>query len=124
MNVVRIRLVLDANLSPETAEYLRSLGFLDTVSLIEERLWDLEDDEVVSFAIRERRTIITFDLDFAEAYYFSSPKRFSAIVLRLFDQRIERVNVVLRRFFSEYEEEITRRPFLAVVSETSVRLVR
>jgi predicted nuclease of predicted toxin-antitoxin system len=93
----KFRFLLDANLSPETAAYLRDFGF-DAKSLIEEDLGFLEDAAVAALVRKERRTLVTFDLDFGEIYYFSSKKKFGVIVLRLDDQRVESVNEILRQF--------------------------
>lgn len=69
-----VRFLLDANLSPETADFLRSLVF-DVKSLIEEGLGDLDDEEVIKITRRENRILVTFDLDFAEVHYFSSTRK-------------------------------------------------
>ncbi len=45
----KIRLLLDANISPETAIFLRSFGF-DVRSLIEEELGGIEDTAVAKIA--------------------------------------------------------------------------
>jgi len=117
------KLLLDANLSPETAEYLRLLGF-DVKCLIEENLGNLNDDEVVHIAIREKRVVITFDLDFGEIYYFAYPKKFNALVMRLSDQRVEFMNSILKNFFENNKGFFTKRTYrLAVVSESEVRKI-
>ena len=117
------KLLLDANLSPETADYLRLLGF-DVKCLIEENLGNLNDDEVIHIAIRERRVIITFDLDFGEIYYFAYPKKFSALVMRLNDQRVESVNGTLKKFFENNKKFFTKRTYhLAIVSESEIRKI-
>lgn len=116
------RLLLDANISPETAIFLRSLGF-DAKSLLEAGLGDLDDLAVTERARKERRVLITFDLDFGELYYFSARRVFSVIVLRLDDQRVENVNVVLRAFLAKYGGLfVGTKKRLAVVSEADVRI--
>ena len=121
--MLRPRLLLDANISPETAIFLRSFGW-DVKSLIEEGLGGLEDSAVARIAAKEKRTLITFDLDFGEIYYFSAKKSFSAIVLRLEDQRVEAVNASLERFLAKYVKilrERTKR--LVILTETEIRVV-
>lgn len=71
----KLKFLLDANISSETAIFLRSLGF-GVKSLIEEGLGTVGDQEVAAMAMKERRILITFDLDFGELYYFSSRKVF------------------------------------------------
>lgn len=70
----RCRFLLDANISPETANFLRSHGF-DVKSLLEDGLGDLDDDEVANIASKEKRILITFDLDFGEMQYFAQRTR-------------------------------------------------
>ena len=63
-----IKFLLDANLSPTTSKYLINLGF-NSKSITEERLGYLIDSEIVKIAKKEKRMIITFDLDFGEIYH-------------------------------------------------------
>jgi predicted nuclease of predicted toxin-antitoxin system len=65
------RLLLDANLSPETREHLVARHGLDVVDLITRRQAGLSDADVVALAKAEGRVIVTFDLDFGEIYHFA-----------------------------------------------------
>lgn len=121
---MRIKLLLDANISPETAIFLRMHGF-NVKSLIEEKLGYIMDAEVAALAIKEHRIIITFDLDFGELYYFSTKKRFSAIILRLNDQRVETANITLKQFFENHHALFnTKEKILAIVSDYDIRVIR
>jgi len=118
-----LRFLLDANISPETAIFLRSLGF-DTKSLIEKGLGGLEDAAVAAMAQKEKRILITFDLDFGELYYFSSYKYFRVIVLRLDDQRVASVNSVLKKFLEGHLDVFKKKGrLLAVISENDFRVI-
>lgn len=109
-------------LTPETANFLRSHGF-DVKSLLEDGLGDLDDDEVANIASKEKRIIITFDLDFGEMQYFASKKKFGVIILRLSDQRVEVVNKVLLNFFDHYYHIFGKEwRLLAILAETEVRI--
>lgn len=120
--MLRHHFLLDANISPETANFLRSHGFA-VKSLLELDLGNLDDQEVANIARRERSILITFDLDFGEMQYFASDKKFGVIVLRLSDQRVEKVNMVLLSFLGSYHQ-ILRKEWrgLAVLTETEVRI--
>ena len=84
----------------------------------------MEDAAVAELARKEKRILITFDLDFGEMYYFAANKTFSAIVLRLNDQRVEAVNGVLRRFLGTYGSALRRKKKnLFIVSDSEVRVV-
>ena len=119
----KLRLLLDANISPETAIVLRSFGF-DVKSLIEEGFGGIEDVAVAKIAQREKRILITFDLDFGEMYYFASRKTFGVIVLRLDDQRVEITNVILKRFFKNMTPTLIRRKKrLIILTDVEMRIV-
>ena len=119
-----LRFLLDADISPETAVFLRSLGF-DAESLIEKGLGGLSDAEVAKRAIEGGKILVTFDLDFGELHYFSSPKKFSVIVLRLDDQRVENVNSVLKEFLRQHNRKISsKRKRLVVIGSNEVRIAQ
>ncbi len=89
------RLLLDANLSPETREHLATRHGLDAADLITRRQAGISDAEVVELAKAEGRVIVTFDLDFGEIYHFAERGQIGVIVLRLDDQTVESVDRVL-----------------------------
>lgn len=121
--MVKTRLLLDANISPETAIFLRSFSF-NVKSLIEDGLGDIEDEEVAKIARKEKRTLVTFDLDFGEMYYFALRKKFSVIILRLEDQRVEAANAALKRFLeTQHSVLISQKKKLVILTETEVRIV-
>ena len=118
----KIKLLLDANLSPETAIFLRSLGF-EVASLIEEGQGELDDEAVAHIAKKERRILITFDLDFGEVYYFSLKKQFNVLILRLHDQRVETVNEVLKEFLKNNANLFSKKEkHLVIISEHRIRI--
>ena len=117
-----MRLLLDANLSPETAILLRSRGF-EVKSLIEMGLGALMDEEVFDLARRSNSILVTFDLDFGEMYYFATAKKLNVIVLRLNDQRVESVNAVLEQFFKIHTDLFeNKRKRLVIVGDSGVRV--
>ena len=101
------KFLLDANLSPKTAKYLRNLGY-DAISVSEKGMGTLTDLEIVEFAKKSKRVIITFDLDFGEIYHFRESSKIGIIVLRLENQTPENVNLVLERLLSEKINNINK----------------
>lgn len=97
-----LKFLLNANLSPETASFLRGLNF-DVKCLLEENLSTIDDEEVINIAKKEGRVIITFDLDFGQIYHFREEGKVGIIVLRLEDQTVESVNLVLHDFFANFK---------------------
>ena len=97
-----LEFLLNANLSPETASFLRELGF-DVKCLLEENLSAIPDEEVIEIAKKEDRVIVTFDLDFGQIYHFREKQKVGIVVLRLEDQTVESVNSVLQSFFANFK---------------------
>ncbi|HUW21218.1 MAG TPA: DUF5615 family PIN-like protein [Candidatus Bathyarchaeia archaeon] len=92
-----IKFLLDANLSVETAQFLRDRKF-NVKSLLEENLGQISDQEVAKIACKEGRIIITHDLDFGEIYHFKEEEKLGILILRLKDQTVEAVNKILGEF--------------------------
>ncbi len=115
------KLLLNANLSHETASFLRGLGF-DILCLLEEGLGAITDEEVVELAKKESRIIVTFDLDFGQLYHFREEGKIGVIILRLKNQTVETTNAVLGRFFEDFEgKEKQLRKGLVIIEEDKYR---
>lgn len=117
-----IKLLLDANLSPETRDYLIKTFLFDVIDIITEKKSGLSDEEIVLFAKKERRIIVTFDLDFGEIYHFKEKGKIGIIVLRLEDQTVESVNKMLYKFFSSYAKKVNMSNSLVVLKENKIRI--
>jgi predicted nuclease of predicted toxin-antitoxin system len=100
------RFLLDANLSPETGQYLIASFGVDVLALAGQRFSRLTDSAVVSLAQQEQRVIITLDKDFGELYHRWEGGQLGVIILRLRDESIESVNAALGRFFRTQASEI------------------
>lgn len=120
-----MKLLLDENLSPLTAEFLKDTLGYEVRRISSKSLGKRMDDEEVSdLAQREDRFILTFDVEIGEHFFscrFTPP---AVIVLRLRDQRPEQVNALLPRFFARYSkaEDVKGKPF--VVTESKIRVRR
>ncbi len=117
-----IKLLLDANLSPETRRYLIKIFAFDIIDLITENQAQLPDEDVVKLAIREKRIVVTFDLDFGEIYHFREKGNLGVIILRLEDKTVESVNKMLHQFFREEAEHINLYKSLVVIEEKGIRI--
>ncbi|KKU29310.1 MAG: hypothetical protein UX80_C0005G0005 [Candidatus Amesbacteria bacterium GW2011_GWA2_47_11b] len=116
------KFLLDANLSPETAEYLRSLGY-QAESIQEQGLGNLTDEQVVQKAINEGSVIVTFDRDFSQSWYLSYQGKISIVWLRLKKQTVEHVNVVLGDILEQVTEEEFKETLIAI-GEEEYKLIR
>jgi predicted nuclease of predicted toxin-antitoxin system len=115
--------LLDANLSPETAAFLRDTFGFDATDLISRGLGHLRDVEVIALDKHEGRTTITFELDIQEIHRRGDLGAFGVILLRLHDQTVESVNRVLDRFFRDDAAAIDLDRSLVVVDESRARVV-
>jgi len=72
------------------AQWLRGQGY-NASHLRDEGLQRLANGEIFNKAISEKRTILTFDLDFGEIAALSKQKKTSVIVFRLNNTRVTHV---------------------------------
>jgi predicted nuclease of predicted toxin-antitoxin system len=72
----------DQNLPSEAADLLRSAGH-DAVTVGEQQLSGAVDSTVASICQRERRALVTLDLDFADIRAYPPDRHPGFIVLRL-----------------------------------------
>ncbi len=116
------KFLLDANLSPITAEFLRNLNF-DATSIIEQKLHNLSDEEVVRKAKKEERVIITFDKDFADLWYFRQKGKIGIMRIRTKNQTPENVNEILNKYFKNPKSKVDIRKQLVIIKETGFRII-
>ena len=116
------RFLLDANLSPETATFLRKTFALDVADLLTLGLSHLSDPDIIALAKSEARVIVTFDLDFGQIYRQWERGQNGAIIFGLEDQTVESVNRTLGRFFSHVADTVDLEHSLDVMDESKVRV--
>jgi predicted nuclease of predicted toxin-antitoxin system len=97
-----LRLLVDEDISPRTADFLRQQGF-DVKEVIDISKGG-DDRYVVELAIEQDRWIITQDKDFGEIYYFSD-RELRIAVVRPSTQSVEAVNDILENHLSGLERE-------------------
>lgn len=101
-----MRFLADMGVSMRVVEWLRSTGH-DIVHLREQGLHRLPDGEIFAKAQRERRVVLTFDLDFGEIVAATGVKTASVILFRLKNTRsqhvIGRLETVLARSSADVE---------------------
>jgi predicted nuclease of predicted toxin-antitoxin system len=81
-----ISFLADENISPETADFLDSLGY-SCRSLRRDGPRRLPDGKVVELAKQEGRVILTHDLDFGQIYYLADLVVVSEIWYRVYRGR-------------------------------------
>jgi predicted nuclease of predicted toxin-antitoxin system len=116
--------LLDANLSPRTAQFLATVFGFDVLSLIAAHMGDFPDEQVVNLAKQQHCVIITLDNDFGEIYYRHERGNIGVILLRLEDESRGAVELVLDRFFRQAAAEVDLERSLVVLTESTMRIVR
>jgi predicted nuclease of predicted toxin-antitoxin system len=81
-----MRFLADVGVSPSIVAHLRSIGH-DVESLVESGRHRLTDREIYAIAAADRRTIVTFDLDFAALAAAARGDIASVLIFRLDNPR-------------------------------------
>ncbi|MFH1347561.1 MAG: DUF5615 family PIN-like protein [Candidatus Margulisiibacteriota bacterium] len=117
-----MKFLADENISPKTIEFIRKAGY-DIVGVREVGLKGKKDKDIVDFAIKEKRTVITFDLDYGEIYYFSAKVELGVVVLKTKSQWIENVNLIILKLFKSGKLETEEfKSALVIVTEERYRV--
>ena len=111
-----MRFLADMGVSITTVEALRAADH-DAVHLREEGLIRLPDPEIVSKAARERRIVLTFDLDFGDILAAARGEAPSVIIFRLRNQTPAAVNPRLFRVIDDCESELASGAIIIVEDE-------
>jgi predicted nuclease of predicted toxin-antitoxin system len=122
-----MKFLLDANLSPKTAEYLRRSFSFDAISLFEINQHNILDSDVVKLAKLESRIIITLDLDFGKLYHEINQKsEFGVIIIRTSNQTRPHIEKLLDSFL---KSELVKKTFtinpnsLVVIEDKIIRFL-
>jgi predicted nuclease of predicted toxin-antitoxin system len=111
-----VRFLADVGVSITTVEGLRAADH-DAVHLREEGLIRLPDAEIASKAVRERRIVLTFDLDFGDILAAARAQAPSVIIFRLRNQTPAAVNPRLFRVIADCESELASGAIIIVEDE-------
>lgn len=90
-----VKLLLNANLSHESAEFLETLGY-EAKTVAQFGLAKKTDQKIARFAQKKGYIIITHDMDFGEMYFLSPNFSLRVVILKLPNQTIEEVNKALK----------------------------
>jgi uncharacterized protein with PIN domain len=82
------KFLIDENLSPSLSEYLRSLHY-DAQAVREVGLRGKSDEEIIEWIRRNKRILITADLDFGEFFYSKTFGEIGVIILKSKFQKLE-----------------------------------
>lgn len=115
-----MKFLANMGISPDTVAYLKTLGH-DAKHLIEERLGQRADSEILAKARSEDRVVLTHDLDFSDLMAASGATTPSIILFRLRNMRPESVNRHLRQVLERFQPQLESGA-VVTVTEGSVRV--
>lgn len=98
-----IRLLANMNISPKTVEALQQQGW-DIVRVSQFLPVNASDQEILSFARRQGRVVVTQDLDFSALLALGGYKRPSLITLRLAVSDPETITQRLVEILPQFEQ--------------------
>ncbi len=102
--MIVLRFLVDECTGPGVARWLANQGH-DVASVYEESP-GITDDQVIDWAKREDRILITNDKDFGEQVFRLRQAHAGVILLRLADERTENKIDVLRDLLREYNARL------------------
>lgn len=111
---------LDENLSAALADLFVAAGH-EAHSVVEQALGGQPDDRVIDVCSRERRALVTLDLDFSNIHAYPPAKFPGIVVLRLGSQAHAVVEAAIRRMLSLLPQE-TLDGLLWIVEEHRIRI--
>ena len=117
-----MRFLADMGISTQIVAWLNQSGH-DAIHLSDEGLQRLPDHLVFEKARKEKRILLTFDLDFGEIAAASGSSKTSVVVFRMKNKRgqnvIERLDAVLQQVSTQLKEGA-----IICVEETRYRIRR
>lgn len=113
-----MRFLLDANISYRLVAPLRGMGH-DVVSVLEKQP-NASDEEIISWAVNEKRTIITYDRDFGELVFKEREQHYGVIFVRARDES-QRTLLKLLNDFIPYHKENEIQEHFWVLTENTMR---
>ena len=117
-----MKFLADMGISPKTVEFLNRMGY-GAVHLHSEGLDTLPDSDILDKTRREKRILLTHDLDFGELMAASGSRLPSVITFRLRNMRPTRVNGYLNQIIINHQDELVQGVIISV-AEGQIRVRR
>ena len=111
---------VDENLPVELAELLSDLGH-DTKTVNDQRLQGVNDRALLELCDKEKRTLVTLDIDFSDIRTYPPQDHEGIILLRVGNQSKKHVLQVFERILPLFSQEPIKGR-LWVVEENTVRI--
>ena len=117
-----MKFLADMGIAPVTVEWLNRQGH-DARHLSEEGLHKLSDRATFDKADREKRIVLTTDLDFGEIAVSTSSVKISVIIFRQEDRTPSSINQYLEKVINDAEAELEKGAIITV-QEGRIRIRR
>ena len=117
-----MKFLLDMGLAQSTARFLRSQGH-DATHLRDQDLHRLTDQLIVEKALREKRVILTHDLDFGRIVALTRNQLPSVVTFRLDNMQADQVNRYLQEVITRSADDLESGALISV-TEQAVRMRR
>jgi len=98
-------IVLDQGLPASAAILLREAGW-DAVHVREMAMHEATDDEILDYAARESRVLITLDRDFPEILALTAATRPSVVLIRQHRLRAAELAALIASIFQDYQNAL------------------
>lgn len=115
-----IKFLVDMCLSPLTSDFLRENGY-DVLHVEEISLASAKDEEILKFAVKDKRILVTQDLDFSRLLALSGSSSPGIITLRLQFPSPTNVNKILDRLLRTIPQNEIEGSLISV-DETRMRI--
>ncbi|MBI2444057.1 MAG: DUF5615 family PIN-like protein [Candidatus Magasanikbacteria bacterium] len=113
-----MRLLVDANISYRLVRWLRQAAH-DVVAVLEIDA-NASDEKILRRAVREKRSIITYDKDFGELIFRHRRSHWGVILLRVKDETPSTQQRVLYHFLSTHREDEIQEHFW-ILTDADIR---
>jgi predicted nuclease of predicted toxin-antitoxin system len=97
-----LRFLTDENIFPPITYYLRKSGH-DVKTVQESGRSNAPDDKIIDLAIREERTIITFDKHFGNIITYPPQNLFGIILIRIHPPLLNDIFYAVDNLFKNYQ---------------------
>lgn len=108
-----MKFLADMGISPATVAWLNQQGH-DAKHLSEERLHKLSDREIFDKADREKRIVLTTDLDFGEIAVSTASTKISVLIFRQEDRTPTSINQYLEKVINTAKADLEKGSIITV----------
>lgn len=118
--------LFDANLSPKLARHVAVTFGLDVLSLYDQQLERLPDEQVAALARRLGRVVVTLDEDFTRIFATRHGAGLGIVYLDLPNthRSLRAIRGILEEFFRHHAASIDLEHSLVTVTDREVRVTR